>query len=312
MHRKLAALTLLLTYLTIVLGAATRVWDAGMSCPDWPTCYGVWNPFHPDAMPVGGYVVNGMVYTVHQVALEWTHRLCAALVGFGLIGLLVGAVRQGRNHPWLPLSAAFVLLALQVKLGALTVWMNNVNWSVAIHLGNAMLMFGALAWYSRTLRAGQGPFKAPAVSSLCKALVVVLPVAVLATMMLGAYVSSSHAGGVCGGLFSCAGNWMPSDIDQLVHMKHRYMALATVVLAVALRLVASNQPSPMPHAARALDGMVLGQVALGIATLYSFEHYAQHYQWLSLGHLAWGTLVWLVAVGTAMNLYYGHAGRAHG
>ena len=73
-----------------------------------------------------------------------------------------------------------------------------------------------------------------------------------------------------------------------------------------------NQPMYVQSAVTAFHGMVWGQVALGIATLYSFANYAEYYQYLSIAHLAWGALVWLVACGMVMNIVYGKSGRAHG
>jgi hypothetical protein len=58
--------------------------------------------------------------------------------------------------------------------------------------------------------------------------------------------------------------------------------------------------------------MVWGQVALGVLTLYSFSDYPWFYEALSIAHLGWGTLVFMVAVGNILYLYYGESGRAHG
>ena len=38
--RRATGLALLLTYAVIVLGAWVRATGSGLSCPDWPTCYG--------------------------------------------------------------------------------------------------------------------------------------------------------------------------------------------------------------------------------------------------------------------------------
>lgn len=310
MQIRLTAWALMLTYLVIVLGAATRVFDAGMSCPDWPTCYGVWNPFHPGAVPDGGYVVNGVTYTVFQVSLEWTHRLCVALLGGLLVIATLGHTRM-RDVSWWPLVATWVLLGLQIKLGALTVWLGNVNWSVVLHLGNAMLVLAALAWYGRALRAGPGPYKLLPEGFVYRSLVVLMALLVWVAMLAGAYISSSHAGGICGGLFSCGGTWMPHDTDQMVHMGHRYLACAVVVMSIVLMMAGRGQPETIRKSAVALHMMIWGQVALGVGTLYSFTMYPAYYEYLSLGHLAWGTMVFLIATGMVLNLVYGKSGRFH-
>ena len=35
----LVRLSLVLTFIVIMLGAYTRLADAGLGCPDWPGCY---------------------------------------------------------------------------------------------------------------------------------------------------------------------------------------------------------------------------------------------------------------------------------
>ena len=42
--RHTAAGTAILIYALIVLGAVVRTTNSGLSCPDWPTCYGHWLP----------------------------------------------------------------------------------------------------------------------------------------------------------------------------------------------------------------------------------------------------------------------------
>ena len=40
LYWKLAALAALFALMTAVFGAFVRLSNAGLSCPDWPTCYG--------------------------------------------------------------------------------------------------------------------------------------------------------------------------------------------------------------------------------------------------------------------------------
>ena len=39
-YRNLVYFACVLTFIVVVLGAYTRLADAGLGCPDWPGCYG--------------------------------------------------------------------------------------------------------------------------------------------------------------------------------------------------------------------------------------------------------------------------------
>lgn len=304
----LVTLTLWLTLVLIIVGAATRVHDAGMACPDWPQCYGVWVPF-PESHVPGGYVVAGQHYVWWQVLLEWGHRGLAAVVGFGLLGLLALAPARPQRE-WWPLATAVLLLAMQIKLGAVTVWLSNIHWTVALHLGNAMLFLAALAWLRREVASG-GQRTPPPVPALMPALIVGFAALVWVTMIIGALVSSSYSGGVCGGLMSCDGQWLPADWQQLLHMKHRYLAVSLVVLSIGLLVAAKRLAPSLRPLALHLHLVLWGQALLGILTLYSFANYPSWYYPLSIAHLTWGTVLWLGAVGGVLTLRYGAAGRFH-
>lgn len=314
----LAGVTLFLAYFVILLGAATRVWDAGISCPDWPKCYGVWIPFpesHVLPHTPEGYVVNGVHYSTFQVFLEWAHRLLASIVG-GLTLLLLMLILSLKERPPLAVKlivSACIVLALQIKLGGLTVFLENIHWSVALHLGGAMLFFGLLAatrW--RLAQAVKNAYFAiPAAPEKVRYTCFGFTALVLITMLMGAMISSAYAGGVCGGLFDCLGSWWPAETLERWHMLHRFLGISVFAASVVLIALSKRLAPALISSARGLHVLVWGQVILGIITLYSFSHYAQYYEFLSLAHLAWGALLWLASVGVICRLTLGDGGRAH-
>ncbi len=299
-------LTLFLTYALIVMGATVRVTDSGMACPDWPLCYGQWIPFPAP---------EGSGYSNFQVFMEWGHRLLASIIGFFLIGIGVMAVKVRKMRPaifwWTVVS--FVVLAVQVKLGGITVWLSNIHWSVALHLGNAMIFFSTLIVIKRLVAQGENPNRGEFETPFgAKVLTWLVAVSVFLTMVMGAMVSSAHAGGSCGGLLSCMGEWMPSeDFQQLLHMKHRYLALLTTLLTVFYFIKVKKVHPELKKSAIAFKVFLLGQILLGVLTLYSFSHYADYYMHLSVAHLAWGTLFFMATIGTLGKIYYGAAGGSH-
>jgi heme a synthase len=120
------------TLCLMALGSATRVMNAGLSCPDWPLCYGTMLPSQQMNL---------------QVFLEWFHRLIAATVGFGILTLSAIALRWRAQLPnWLPWSMALALglVVFQGILGGLTVTELLRFDIVTAHLGTGLAFFATL------------------------------------------------------------------------------------------------------------------------------------------------------------------------
>ena len=84
---KVTSLTLLiLIFLQILLGAWVRLTGSGMSCPDWPLCYGMIIPLPEKVM-----ALENLQYTYYQVFLEWIHRANAAFL-IGPISLILSTI----------------------------------------------------------------------------------------------------------------------------------------------------------------------------------------------------------------------------
>jgi cytochrome c oxidase assembly protein subunit 15 len=120
------------TFFLMALGSATRVMNAGLSCPDWPLCYGEIVP--ADQMNL-------------QVFLEWFHRVVASTIGL-LTAAFLGMTLWYRHllPKWLPWAAtwAFCLVLLQGILGGLTVTEMLRFDIVTAHLGTGLLFFCTL------------------------------------------------------------------------------------------------------------------------------------------------------------------------
>lgn len=135
-YSHVAGVTLALTYVLMLLGAYTSAIGAGLSCPDWPTCYGTVVPFfHPE-------IVANAPYSAWQIFAEWAHRGLAMIVGFFILGTTLAAWRFRRNQPIVTWSATIALLALpvQVALGRFTVTELLQPVIVTAHLGAAVVI----------------------------------------------------------------------------------------------------------------------------------------------------------------------------
>ena len=118
------------------LSAYTSAIGAGLSCPDWPTCYGTWVPFlHPE-------IVANSPYSAWQIFAEWAHRGLAMIVGFLILLTAITAWKTQREHRVIVWSTtlALALLPVQVILGRLTVTALLEPVIVTSHLGVATLI----------------------------------------------------------------------------------------------------------------------------------------------------------------------------
>lgn len=123
------------TYVLMLLGAYTSAIGAGLSCPDWPMCYGTLVPFlHPEIM-------SQTPYSAIQIFAEWAHRGVAMLVGIGIFGTAVVAhyLRKPPLVRW-SVTIAVLLLPVQVIVGGLTVTEKLQPIIVTSHLGIATLI----------------------------------------------------------------------------------------------------------------------------------------------------------------------------
>lgn len=260
--RATSLVAILLTLVMIVLGAVIRTTGSGMSCPDWPTCYGHWVPLPSDLEGI-----PNLGYSYAQVLYEWVHRLIAGVI-LGPLVLVVGVlafVRRDRapRLGWAgPL--AVVLLVVQATLGAVTVFESNSPWSVAVHLGNALVLLAVLIAVHDAARARPSGVGAPRLAALAGG---ALGLALLA-MMSAAMTAKSGASLACTSWPLCelgaAVDW--SDPGIRIHMSHRLLAglFALVLLALAIAATRDGAADPgLRRQAWLAVGLVSLQVVFG-------------------------------------------------
>ena len=140
-HR-IAWLAVALTFCVIVFGAFVRLSDAGLSCPDWPTCYGraAWPQATQD---VSGHAASAIrPFETHKAWREQVHRHLAASLGVLVLVLALLAARR-RRFGIAQVLAASLLVALAIPL-----YMKGqiVPALVVAGLGEALLLVAALRW----------------------------------------------------------------------------------------------------------------------------------------------------------------------
>jgi len=274
--RRAAGGAALLTFCLIVLGAWVRATGSGLSCPDWPTCYGHW-------LPLPGEIPPSVGYSYAQVMLEWLHRLIAGVILGPLILLIGGLAWRARGaNPRLPLYAAGLLLLLLVQagLGGLTVLDQNSPWSVALHLGTALLLFSVL-WLIVERAAGAGPGAGQA-----RGLAVLTWLLALGAMASAAVMTKSGASLACASWPLCNDALLPALGEPAVRLNlaHRLLAAASGLGMLALFVRLRAAPALRRLAAFALGALALEIALGGLVALLGAP------MWSGLLHQAFGVL----------------------
>ena len=140
-HR-IAWLAVALALCVIVFGAFVRLSHAGLSCPDWPTCYGraTW----PQAV---GDVADHAASTIREFDgtrawREQVHRHLAATLGvLVLILALLGARRRPRGIAQVLAAAVLVGIAIPMYMHG-----EHVTASLLAIAGEAILLAAAWRW----------------------------------------------------------------------------------------------------------------------------------------------------------------------
>src|SRR6266699_238664 len=127
--RRIAWVAVGFTYFLVALGGTVRATDSGLSCPDWPLCYG-----------------KAYVAIDYHTFLEQFHRYIAAIVSVLVVALVVSAFLWARKerHVLLPAIIAPLLLIVQIVLGGLTVLWKLPSTIITAHLGTALAIFATI------------------------------------------------------------------------------------------------------------------------------------------------------------------------
>ncbi len=272
-------------YVTITAGAVVRVTGSGLGCPDWPTCHGRLVP-PLEAGPL----------------IEYAHRLAAAVTSALIFAVPAVAWLWHRKRRFLlPATLVPVLLAIQIALGAVVVWLELPAFVVLVHLGFAMLILGAMVWLAawvapgpvalggagrpgigrETSRragrgAGGGETSQRAGRDHYRALVSATAGLTLFLVLTGAFTRATGASWACAGFPGCA---VPQEAVQAaeaggvrglvqIHLFHRATAYLVAVLTLASIGETWRLRRTVPALRRAallLAGCLAAQIAIGAA-----------------------------------------------
>ncbi|MEE4300512.1 MAG: COX15/CtaA family protein [Pseudomonadales bacterium] len=295
---RLAAAAVAMAAVVVVLGAFTRLADAGLGCPDWPGCYGfVGIPMAEETIAAAEQRYPDTPYEFAKAWPEMVHRYFAASLGLVIVAIAAVAwVRRG--VPDQPLRLPLLLLGLVLLQGAFGAWTVTLKlWPqvVTAHLLGGFTIL-TLLWLL-TLRLG---WRVPAAEGEAgrrqRALVPLAAVALVFLVLqigLGGWTSSNYAALACPDFPTCQGEWWPEadfahgfDVLQevgpnylggqlfgegrvAIHLTHRIGALIVTLLlgALAWRLLSAPAVWGLRPFGLAVAAVLGTQVLLGIGNV---------------------------------------------
>ncbi|HYF98050.1 MAG TPA: COX15/CtaA family protein, partial [Coxiellaceae bacterium] len=152
MYSRFASIATILAFIVVLLGAFTRLSDAGLGCPDWPGCYGkLVVPHTAHAMKEAQQTYPAIPLETPKAWAEMIHRYFAGTLGLFILLLAIwGTIRYLRNlnqpiiTPWILVG----LVIFQAALGMWTVTLKLLPDVVTAHLLGGMFITALLYWLS--------------------------------------------------------------------------------------------------------------------------------------------------------------------
>jgi cytochrome c oxidase assembly protein subunit 15 len=334
---KLTAVIIGITILVIAAGGVIRIYDAGESCPDWPTCFGTWgfdiseeeqkewfdeNPSEIDSRG------SSHTYTSFQIFTEWIHRFLAGVVLGPLVILNWLAIRKDdelTNEVKLASVISVVLIGWQGFLGYVTVKLDNLHWSVALHLASALLFLMSLVWiWLATVRDKEEIPRwiefDPILAKRWANRIAFLSFGTFLTLFLGVFVSTTPGANQGCGVSGFPESWPLCndsiyekivDFEAQSQILHRLLvSIVGIILAITCYIIwKENKEGEYGtllckwiwiSAILYLINMALGGMYVLSAKLDNFE--IVYFELLSLVHLMLGSLVFVMITSIMMTI----------
>jgi len=290
MFKKLLQTSIVLALIVVILGAYTRLGDAGLGCPDWPGCYG--QLIVPDA--ADGTKLEGYDRPL-EAAKGWkemVHRYAASILGLIILILWFLALRgkpQRFQSMALPsFTALFVML--QGAFGMWTVTLMVHPGIVTTHLIGGFVTTALLVWLYLNQNSQTAAYRH--ILKRHKLLLFVTLFVLSLQIVLGGWTSTNYAALSCGDQFpTCLDSWWPNmdfaralywgpigaeydyeygvlenQARAAIQMMHRIGALVTTTLIISL-IFSFKHYVHLKNNLLLIGGLLTVQVILGILNI---------------------------------------------
>lgn len=294
--RTFSSLSLLATILAltvVILGAYTRLKDAGLGCPDWPGCYGQLTvPKSGSALVKAQLAFPNQPVEQVKAKAEMTHRYFAGSLGLMIAFLTCWSIFR-RNKLQKIYLVPLLLLACIIFQALLGMW--TVTWQLLplVVMGHLLvgMTIAALLWWL-TLSSSQ-VIQPSSVSVVLRTFIIVGLAIVFIQIFLGGWTSANYASIICPDFPYCQGRFFPilnfkqgfnfiSPIGQnyqggvlgttarvTIQMTHRYGAIitATYIGSLATYLIYTKKYLDLRYLGWALLCVLLTQFMLGVMNI---------------------------------------------
>lgn len=281
----------------VILGAFTRLVDAGLGCPDWPGCYGhlLW-PDNASEIAAANRAFPDTPVIQGKPWPEMVHRYFAGTLAICIAGLAIMAMRFRKlsGYPFrLPLLLV-VLVIWQALFGMWTVTLKLWPQIVTLHLLGGFTIFSLLTVLAQRLHNyywRPEPSQFLALKAVRPWLILSI-IAIVLQIALGGWVASNYAAFGCVDFPKCNESWWPtmnvaqgfnifqsvgpnylgglmeSSARTAIHFSHRLGAIITSIIVI-LSMIKVMRAGYRP--ASILAGLVfillILQVLLGISNV---------------------------------------------
>ena len=284
----LSFIAVILAFTVVLLGAYTRLVDAGLGCPDWPGCYGFLTvPEGQHEIDIATEAFPHAPVEAHKAWPEMIHRYFAGSLGLLVAALaIIGFINRNKNEQPLLLSYALLgIIIFQAALGMWTVTMGLLPIIVMGHLLGGFITLTLLLVLFLNIR-----HKNPvAWASPIRTLALLGVIIVFFQIMLGGWTSANYAAIICTDFPTCQGNMLPpldfsgaftvstegvsnylgghldNDARVTIHWLHRLGALVTTLYLTFL--IVKLFLSGWTKFALWISLVLIAQVSLGISNV---------------------------------------------
>lgn len=270
--QKVALATVFATIFLIFVGGLVRASGAGLGCPDWPKCFGLWiPPLSVEALPAE---FDASLFNVTKTWTEYINRLIGVLIGFLIIATFATSWKYRKEKKDIVFASgfAFVAVLFQGWLGGQVVKSGLSEGMITIHMLIAMLILMSLLY--ACIRAFEDRLEIPSLDRTQKralaAASLTLIFFTLLQILLGTQVReaidqvSDHLAVGTGAI------WLEQigTIDEIHRSASWTVFLSSLFIGWQVFYRMNLQSELLKKSVAVVISMVLFQIALGIVLQY--------------------------------------------